>query len=192
VESKPRLFKTRQAWRDWLARHHDRSRGLWLVYYKKSSGKTSVTYEEALQEALCFGWIDSTVARIDEERYRQKYTPRNERSVWSASNKARVEKLTAQGLMAAPGLNKVEAAKRNGSWDKLNEADRIAAGAAPPRELLVALEREPGARASFDRRPPSERKMWAYWVLSAKKPETRARRIAETVRRVLAARRPGI
>jgi uncharacterized protein YdeI (YjbR/CyaY-like superfamily) len=192
MEPEPRLFRTRKAWRAWLLRNHARSAGLWLAYYKKGSVKTSVTYEEALQEALCFGWIDSTVRRIDEERYAQKYTPRNDRSVWSASNKARIEDLTARGLMAPSGLAKVEAAKRNGSWERLDEVDRIGHGAEPPPDLLEALAREPGARAAFDRYPPSHRKLWAYWVLSAKKPETRTRRIAETVKRILAGRRPGL
>ncbi len=192
MESRPRLFRTRLAWRAWLARHHDTSKGLWLAYYKKGSGKRSVTYEEALQEALAFGWIDSTVRRLDEERYAQKYTPRNDRSVWSASNKARVEKLSAAGLMAAPGLAKVEAAKRNGSWERLDEVDRMGRGAEPPADLMAALDGVPGARPAFDRQPPSHRKMWAWWVLSAKKPETRARRVAETVKRVLAGRRPGL
>jgi uncharacterized protein YdeI (YjbR/CyaY-like superfamily) len=186
------LFRTRQAWRSWLSINHARSAGLWLAYYKKGSGKTSVTYEEALQEALCFGWIDSTVRRIDEERYAQRYTPRNDRSVWSASNKARIEDLLARGLMAPSGLAKVEAARRNGSWERLDEIDRIGHGAEPPGDLLKALDREPGARAAFDRQPPSHRKLWVSWVLSAKKPETRTRRIAETVKRVLAGRRPGL
>lgn len=187
-----RLFKTRRAWRTWLARNHDRSKGIWLAYYKKRSGKRSVTYEQALQEALCFGWIDSTVGRIDEERYKQRYTPRNDRSVWSASNKARVERLIVDGLMAPPGLAKVEAAKRNGSWESLNDVDRIGRGADVPGDLLEALSAEPRAREAFEKRPPSEKKLWGYWVLSAKRPETRARRVAETVKRVLAGRRPGM
>ena len=182
---------TRKAWRAWLARNHDRSKGIWLAYYKKGSGKTSVTYEEALREALCYGWIDSTVARLDAERYMQRYTPRNERSVWSSSNKARVEKLIADGLMAPPGLAKVEAARGNGSWESLNDIDRIGRGAALPDDLLGALAKAPRAMKIFEERPPSEKKLWGYWVLSAKKPETRARRIAETVKRILAGRRPG-
>ncbi|NTV81148.1 MAG: hypothetical protein HGA24_06970 [Candidatus Aminicenantes bacterium] len=192
MDEKPRLFRTRQAWREWLARNHDRSKGLWLAYYKKGTGKRSVTYEEALQEALCFGWIDSTVNRIDAERYKQRYTPRHEKSVWSASNKARIEKLIAEGRMAPPGLAKVEAAKRNGSWESLDDIDRIGRGADAPSDLLEALSREPRAKAVFEGRPPSEKKLWAYWVLSAKRPETRARRIEETVKRVLAGHRPGI
>ncbi len=192
MDAKPRLFKTKQAWRAWLAANHDRSNGIWLAYYKKGSGKTSVTYEEALQEALCFGWIDSLVRSLDEERYAQKYTPRNLKSIWSAANKARVSKLIAEGRMSPPGLAKIEAAKRNGSWDRLNDIDRIGRGAAVPPDLLEALGKVPRARALFEGRPPSEKKLWTFWILTAKRPETRARRIAETVQRVLAGRRPGI
>ena len=192
MDDAPRLFRNRRAWRAWLARNHDRSKGIWLAYYKKGSGKRSVTYEEALQEALCFGWIDSTVNRIDAERYKQRYTPRNDRSVWSASNKARVGRLIASGLMAPPGLARVEAAKRNGSWESLDDVDRIGRGADVPDDLLEALSAEPRAREAFEKRPPSEKKLWGYWVLSAKRPETRARRVAETVKRVLAGRRPGM
>jgi uncharacterized protein YdeI (YjbR/CyaY-like superfamily) len=191
MDEKPRLFRTRQAWRGWLARNHDRSKGLWLAYYKKGAGKRSVSYEEALQEALCFGWIDSTVGRIDAERYKQKVTPRNEKSVWSAANKARVERLIAEGRMALPGLAKIEAAKRNGSWDRLSDIDRIGRDADVPSDLLEALGRDPRAKAVFEGRPPSEKKLWAFWISSAKRPETRARRIAETLKRVQAGRRPG-
>ena len=134
MDSPPRLFKTRLAWRAWLARNHDLSKGLWLAYYKKASGKSSVTYEEALEEALAYGWIDSKVRKLDEERYAQKYTPRKAKSVWSVSNKARVEKLIAQGRMAPPGLAKVQAAKHDGSWESLTEIDRIGRGAAPPTD----------------------------------------------------------
>jgi uncharacterized protein YdeI (YjbR/CyaY-like superfamily) len=192
MDTEPKLFKTRQAWRSWLARHHSRETGIWLSYYKKGSGKRSVTYEEALQEALCYGWIDSTVGRLDAERYKQRYTPRNVKSVWSSSNKARVAKLIAEGRMAPPGLAKVEAARRNGSWDSLNDVERVGRGGEIPADLLEALERDGRARQIFEERPPSEKKLWGYWILSAKRPETRARRIAETVKRVLAGRRPGM
>lgn len=192
MDPKARLFATRREWRDWLARHHSTAKEIWLAYYKKGSGKRSVTYEEALEEALCFGWIDSIVHTIDAERYRQRYTPRNEKSIWSRANKARIEKLVAAGRMAAPGLAKVEAARRNGSWDILNDIDQIIKSTDVPADLLEALGKEPGARVAFDRRPPSEKKMWSYWIVSAKKPETRARRIAETVKRVRAGRRPGM
>jgi uncharacterized protein YdeI (YjbR/CyaY-like superfamily) len=192
MDTEPKLFKTKQAWRSWLARHHSRETGIWLAYYKKGSGKISVTYEEALQEALCYGWIDSTVGRLDAERYKQRYTPRNVKSVWSSSNKARVEKLIAEGRMATPGLAKVEAAKRNGSWTSLNDVERIGRGSEIPTDLLEALAKDERGRELFEKRPPSEKKLWGYWVLSAKRPETRARRVAETVKRVLAGRRPGM
>jgi uncharacterized protein YdeI (YjbR/CyaY-like superfamily) len=192
MDNEPTLFKTRQAWRSWLARHHSRVTAIWLAYYKKGSGKRSVTYEEALQEALCYGWIDSTVGRLDAERYKQRYTPRNVKSVWSSSNKARVAKLIAEGRMAPPGLAKVEAAKRHGSWESLSDIDRVGKGSEIPADLLKALSRDARARKIFDKRPPSEKKLWSYWILSAKRPETRARRIAETVKRVLAGRRPGM
>jgi len=192
MDAAPRLFKTKQAWRAWLARNGDKSKGIWLAYYKKASGKKSITYEEALQEALCYGWIDSTVGRVDAERYKQRFTPRNEKSIWSASNKARVNNLIVEGRMAPPGLAKVEAAKRNGSWASLNDVKRIGRGAAIPVDLLEALAKEPRAMEIFEKRPPSEKKLWAYWVLSAKKPETRSRRVAEAVKRILAGRRPGM
>jgi uncharacterized protein YdeI (YjbR/CyaY-like superfamily) len=191
VDNKPRLFRSRRAWREWLACHHGTSRGIWLAYYRKSAGKVSITHEEALEEALCFGWIDSVIRRLDDERYAQRYTPRSLTSIWSAANKARVARLIAEGRMAAPGRVKVHAARRNGSWDRLNDADRIGRGQDPPADLVEALARQPGALALFESRPPSEKKLWAYWVLSAKRPETRVRRVAETVKRVLAGRRPG-
>jgi len=187
-----RLFKNAAAWRAWLARHYAREKSIWLVYYKKGSGKTSLTYSEALDEALCYGWIDSTVNRLDSERYMQKWTPRNLDSIWSAANKERVKKLMAQGRMAAPGKAKVAAAKRNGSWDKLSDIDRIGRTGEIPEDLSAALAGNPAAREKFERLAPSQKKLWAWWVLSARRPETRARRIAETVKGVSAGRRPGM
>jgi len=172
-----RMFKDRAAWRAWLARNHAAAAEIWLVYYKKVSGKKSVTYEEALQEALCFGWIDSTVNAIDAERYRQRYTPRKPKSVWSASNKARVASLMREGRMAKPGLAAVAAARKNGSWNTLDQVDP--APELPP-DLRAALERDPRAKENFARVSPSQKKMFAGWILSAKRPETRARRVAHS------------
>jgi uncharacterized protein YdeI (YjbR/CyaY-like superfamily) len=192
MEPVPRLFKTRAAWRSWLVHNHDRSKGIWLAYYKKRSGKTSLTYEEALEEALCFGWIDSTIRRIDEERYAQKFSPRNRGSVWSRSNKARIAKLIAAGRMAPPGRTRVEAARRDGSWDREDDIRDLVRAVDVPADLLEALAKDPPALAVFEKRPPSEKRLWAFWVVSAKKTETRARRVAETVKRVRAGRRPGM
>lgn len=189
TEIRPKLFRDRAAWRRWLERNHAASSGIWLAYYKKHTGKKSVSYEEALEEALSFGWIDSTVRRLDAERYAQKYTPRQGASKWSAANKARVRKLSAEGRMTEAGLAKVRAAKRLGTWTKLDAIDR---DAGVPGELLRALEAEPSVRALFEKLPPSQKKLWSWWIVSAKRPETRERRIAETIRRVAAGRRAGI
>lgn len=188
-EKTMKLFKDRSAWRRWLEANHDKAKEIWLVYYKKNSGKKSVGYEEALEEALCFGWIDSVVNRFDEEKYTQKYTPRKDASIWSASNKARVRKLIAEGRMTEAGLAKIRAAKRLGSWTKL---DRIELKAEVPQELLQALAARPAVKTLFDKLPPSQKKLWSWWIESAKRPETRARRIAETVRRVEAGRKAGM
>lgn len=184
-----RLFKNGEAWRAWLAKHHDKKKGIWLLYYKKGSGKTSITYPEALDEALCYGWIDSIVKKCDEEKYMQRYTPRNPRSLWSAANKGHVARLIREGRMTEHGLAKVEAAKRNGSWTKLDAIDR---DREPPRDLLEALAADPEAGACFAKMSPSSRKLYSFWVDSAKRLETRARRIADTLARVKAGRRPGI
>lgn len=187
-----RLFKTAAAWREWLERNHAREKEIWLVYYKRGSGKTSVTYKEALQEALCYGWIDSIVKRFDSERYMQKWTPRNADSIWSAANKEWVKKLVAEGRMAAPGMAKVQAAKRNSSWNKLSDIDRIGRTGEIPEDLREALAENPAAKDNFERLAPSQRKLWTWWVLSAKRPETRTRRIAATVMGVASGRRPGM
>ncbi len=183
-----KLFKDRGAWRAWLEKNHGSEKVIWLAYYKKGTGKTSITYREALDEALCYGWIDSIVKKCDEERYTQKYTPRNPRSLWSAANKRHVARLIREGRMTEHGLAKVKAAKRNGSWTRLDAVDR---DGKIPGDLLVALAHDPEAEARFEKMSPSSRKLYSYWVDSAKRPETRARRIAETLARVKTGRRPG-
>jgi len=184
-----RCFRTAAEWRAWLAEHHETATEIWLIYYKKGSSKKSLTYLEALEEALCYGWIDSTVGRLDAERYKQRYTPRNPDSVWSASNKERIEKLIAEGRMTEAGLAKIRAAKRNGSWTKLDKVDRN--GETPP-ELVAALGKNPKAMDEFGKLPPSQRKMWSWWIVSAKRPETRARRLAAAVVWIEAGRRIGL
>lgn len=187
-----KLFKTAADWRAWLERNHAREKEIWLVYYKRAAGKASVTHEEALDEALCYGWIDSIVSRLDSERYMQKWTPRKADSVWSAANKARIEKLAAEGRLAAPGKAKVAAARRNGSWNKLSDIDQIGRPPEIPKDIRAALAENPAVREIFDRLAPSQKKLWAWWIISAKRPETRTRRIAETLKGVAAGRRPGM
>ena len=164
----------RDAWRRWLAAHHATSPGIWLVFDKKSSRPDRLAYAHAVEEALCYGWIDSTVRTLDDARYVQLMTPRKPKSTWSRSNKERVERLTAEGLMAAPGLASIERAKANGSWVSL---DAVEALVVPP-DLAKALRALPGAAANFAGFSPSARKGYLHWVRQAVRPETRAQRIA--------------
>ncbi|MCC6989149.1 MAG: YdeI/OmpD-associated family protein [Acidobacteria bacterium] len=169
---------TRAAWRRWLERHHTRDRGVWFVYFKKSSGKQRFTYDDMVEEALCFGWIDGQARALDDERSMLWLSPRKPKSVWSAPNKVRVARVIAAGLMHPTGQAKVDAAKANGSWAALDATDRLDV----PDDLAAALAATPKARAHFDAFPATAKKAVLEWVRQAKRPETRARRIAEAAR----------
>ncbi len=186
---KKKLFRNRAAWRTWLQENHDTASELWLVYYKKNASKTSVLQPEAVEEALCFGWIDSKVKRIDEERYMQRYTPRKPKSIWSAVNKKRVAKLIEQGLMTDIGMAVIEAAKQDGSWNRL---DSIEENPEIPDGLAEALANNTEASIFFDALAPSHKKQYLWWILSAKREATREKRIQETVRRLAQHIKPGI
>jgi len=170
--------KDRRAWREWLEKNHAVSPGVWLIYYKKESGKPRVSYEEAVEEALCFGWIDSRSNRIDEERYMQLFTPRNRKSPWAPSNKKRVEKLIKEGLMTPAGLEKIEAAKKNGLWSRYDVVDRLEV----PDDLKKALDENGDALKNFNAFSDSRKKAILYRLSDAKRPETRAKRVEEVVR----------
>ena len=186
---KPLYFKTRAAWRAWLARNHASKTEIWLLYYKKHTGKPTVPYDDAVEEALCFGWIDSTVRRLDNRRFCQKFVPRRERSSWSGHNRRRAEALIASGAMTAAGMAKVEAARANGEWEKALK-DRV--DRPVPKELEDALAGEREAAAGFGRLTPTQRKYFIHWIDEAKRPETRARRAARAVEMILAGKRPGM
>lgn len=171
------VCETRDAWRAWLAAHHATSSGIWLVINKKGSGRPVLAYGELVEEALCFGWVDSVPNRLDETRYRLMVTPRKPGSVWSAANKVRIARLLEAGLMAPAGLAALAAAKADGSWDALAASNSLV----PPPDLADALAAAPEALAKFGAFSASSRKNILQYVLSAKRPETRARRIAETV-----------
>jgi uncharacterized protein YdeI (YjbR/CyaY-like superfamily) len=179
--------ETRADWRDWLEVHHDRSPGVWVIQWRTATGRRRLSYEELVEEALCFGWIDSTMRRLDDERSMITMTPRRPRSGWSRSNKDRVERLSLEGRMTEAGLRTVEAAKRNGSWEALDDVDAMVV----PDDLVAALAADERARLHFEGFPPSTRKAILYWIKSAKRAETRARRIAETVRLAADNRSPG-
>ncbi len=167
----------RAAWRAWLETNGETTSAVWLVYFKKGSGQPSITWDEAVEEALCFGWIDSKAKPIDELRYRQYFSPRKPTSVWSKVNKARLERLIADGLMREPGLRAIETAKANGSWSALDDVEALVI----PDDLAVAFAESPGAREAFDRLSRTNRRNILQWIATAKRPQTRAKRIAATV-----------
>jgi uncharacterized protein YdeI (YjbR/CyaY-like superfamily) len=170
--------KTRVAWRKWLAANHGKVDAVWLVFYRKGTGQASLDYEAAVEEALCYGWVDSIVKKLDDKRYARKFTPRKATSVWSESNRRRVARLVKNGSMTKIGLAKVEAAKRSGGW----------AGAMGPNldfemppEFARALGRNKKAKAFFESLAPTYRKQYVVWISMAKRKETKAKRIRESV-----------
>lgn len=167
----------RKDWREWLMKNHDSTGGIWFVYFKKSANKPRVSYDEAVEVALCFGWIDSIPRKIDDERSKLLFTPRKPKSVWSKLNKDRVEKLIASNLMTESGLAKIEAAKADGSWNSLDASDNLEI--AP--DLLKEFEVNNIAFENFDKFPNGVKKTILYWIYSAKTDATREKRIAETV-----------
>lgn len=177
--------QTRAEWRAWLAAHHTRAEGVWLISYKTATGKPRFTYAEGVEEALCYGWVDSRANTLDDERSMQWYSPRQPGSGWSAVNKARVARLIESGLMTPAGLAKIERAKQNGSWSSLDSAEALEV----PPDLAAALSANPTAAQYFAAFPPSSKKVILQWVGSAKRPATRARRVAETVRLAAANKR---
>jgi len=164
----------RATWRAWLQANHAIATGAWLVTWRQGSGRVGLDYEAAVEEALCFGWVDSTGGKVDDERGKLYFAPRKMRSPWAATNKARVARLIADGRMAPAGLAAIERAKANGSWEVLDSVERLEV----PDDLAGALDRHPPAAANFAAFPPSARKMHLAWVAMAMRPETRAVRIA--------------
>ena len=170
-------FSGREEWRAWLEEHHAREQEAWLLHPKKKAARQSLSYQEALEEALCYGWIDSLLIALDSERFALRYSPRKRRSIWSEGNRRRVERLVAEGRMTPAGLEKIAEAKENGEWDAATareEVDSI------PADLEDALGTR-GALAAFKRWPVSRRKGYLYWLSSAKRPETRQKRIRTIV-----------
>lgn len=165
--------ETREEWRAWLAANHATSKGVRVVSWRSGTGRQAVGYDDLVEEALCFGWIDSTYRVVDDERSSITMTPRRPTGVWARSNKERVERLTAAGLMTEAGLRVIEVAQQNGSWTILDDVEEMVV----PDDLAAALAARPGARENFDAFPPSVKKQSLYAVKSAKRPETRQRRV---------------
>jgi uncharacterized protein YdeI (YjbR/CyaY-like superfamily) len=167
----------RTHWREWLTQNYQVAIGVWLVYYKVNSGQPSVQYSEAVKEALCFGWIDSKVQSLDEARYRQIFTPRKPKSVWSKLNKQYIEELIAQGQMTEAGFAKITAAKQDGSWTSLDAIEALMI----PQDLTQALATDEVANKNFAAFNNSTKKAILLWIQTAKRPETRLNRITKTV-----------
>lgn len=170
--------ESRGEWRAWLTQNYTRRDGIWLVTFKKHCGDRYVSYDDIVEEALCFGWIDSLGRKLDEERTMLWISPRKPGSNWSKLNKDRVEKLIAAGLMTPAGLEKIEAAQQDGTWTALDEVEAQVI----PADLESALARYNLARQNFEAFPRSVKRGILEWIGNAKQPQTRAKRIEETAR----------
>ena len=171
-------FASADEWEAWLRDHHDTARGIWIRFAKKGSGVPSVTYAEAVEAALCFGWIDGQARGGDDASYLQRFTPRRPRSAWSKRNRERVAALIEAGRMHAAGLREVERAKADGRWDAAYDAPSTAT---VPHDLQAALDAEPAAAEFFATLTGQNRYAILHRVQTAKRPETRARRIEKFV-----------
>lgn len=176
----------RAEWRAWLAKHHTRTEGIWLIRWKKVRADKYITYEAIVEEALCFGWIDATARPLDAERSMQLLCPRKPKSIWSKVNKARVERLIADKHMTPAGSKAIETAKANGSWTSL---DAVEALVMPP-DLAKALAKSKAAKKHYEAFPPSARKYILWHIGSARTEPTRAKRIREIVEKAALNIRP--
>ncbi len=168
----------RDEWRKWLSRHQATEAEVWLIFYKKETCKPTIRYEDAVEEALCFGWIDSIIKKIDAERYARKFTPRKDNSKWSALNKKRANKMIKEGRMTDIGLVTIQTAKKTGLWEK---DGRPQISFDVPPEFAKALAQNKKAKENFDNLAPSYRKQYIGWIAVAKRAETKKRRIEESL-----------
>jgi uncharacterized protein YdeI (YjbR/CyaY-like superfamily) len=180
-------FRTPAAWAKWLAVHHGDEAGVWLKFAKKGTGVTTVSYADALEVALCYGWIDTTVKRLDDTYYLQRFTPRRARSKWSKLNREAATRLIEAGSMKPPGLAEVERAKADGRWDAAYDSPSTAT---VPDDLERGLARNKKAREFFATLTASQRYTILYRIQDAKRPETRARRIAQFVEMLARGEKP--
>ena len=180
-------FRSGREWAAWLARHHATSRGIWLKFAKKGTGIASVYYPEALDVALCYGWIDGLVNRFDERHYLQRFTPRRPKSKWSRINCGKAAALIANKKMKPAGLRQIEAAKVDGRWGGAYDSPRIAT---VPKDLRAALEKNTRAKEFFATFTGRNRYAILFRIHDAKRPETRARRIAQFVEMLAAGKKP--
>jgi len=176
--------RTRRQWRKWLGTHHASASAIWLVFHKGHAGVKGLSYTDAVEEALCFGWIDSVIRRLDDDRYVRKFTPRKADSAWSTLNRGRYADLAERGLLAAPGLNRAPT-------DKSGDAPRPSVSALPAY-IEAALKNSPAASRTFEKLAPSHRRAYIGWIESAKREETRQRRLDEALRLMAAGGKLGL
>jgi uncharacterized protein YdeI (YjbR/CyaY-like superfamily) len=172
-------FTSSKEWRKWLAEHHAQSNGVWLRFFKKDSGKKTVVYAEALEEALCYGWIDGQVNKYDAESYIQKFTPRRAKSTWSKRNTAIAERLLQEGKMETAGMQQVELAKADGRWQQAYDSPR---NMKVPEDFLEQLSKNKKAKAFFDGLNKANQYAIAWRLQTAKKPETREKRLKKILK----------
>lgn len=171
--------KSRGAWRRWLESHHDSETEVWLVFYKRHTGKPTLSYNDAVEEAVCFGWIDGVRRRIDDARYMHRFSPRNLKSKWSATNRQRAARMERAGLMTEVGRKTVRAAKRHGTWQTPEPALEV--DVSMPAELEARLKKNKKAAAFFASLTPPQQRQFTGWINMAKRAETRRRRVEETL-----------
>ena len=180
------LIESRAGWRAWLKANHASSPGIWLVTWKKASGKPVLDYNAIVEEALCFGWIDSKALRVDDERTKLLLTPRKPGSGWSRPNKERIERMEKARKMTAAGRKLIDAAKADGSWTRLDDVENLVV----PDDLARAFRRRKGSKRQWEELPRSAKRAALEWIVTAKKPDTRAKRIEETARLTAEGKRP--
>jgi uncharacterized protein YdeI (YjbR/CyaY-like superfamily) len=169
--------KSREQWRKWLQKNHEKKDSVWLIYYKKDTNKPTVTWSDAVDEALCFGWIDGLKKSIDEEKFMQRFTRRKANSTWSKINKQKVKRLIKEGLMTKAGLEAVKTAKQNGSWSKLDKVEELTI----PKDLEAAFKKKHGSKKQFLSLGRSKRKLLLFGLVMTKQPATKAKRIREII-----------
>ncbi len=171
-------FKNRTEWREWLLKNHNLSKGIYLIFYKLSSGEKTMRWEESVQEALCFGWIDSTVKKINNEKRKQLFTPRKSKSGWSKLNKTYAKELIKSNLMHPSGLQKIKFAKKDGSWSSRDAAENLII----PNNLKKEFNKNKIAFVNFQAFNKSYKKSYLYWLCSAKREDTQKKRIIEIIK----------
>jgi uncharacterized protein YdeI (YjbR/CyaY-like superfamily) len=179
--------KTVDQWRQWLAEHHDSESEVWLVFHKLHTGVASIDYKDALDEALCFGWVDSLVKRLDDQRYARKFTPRRADSRWSSINRKRYAALKARGRLKPAGINRAPTDRTYGPLPA-----RYKVPSKIPPYIQIALKKHPRALRYFETLAPSHRRRYLGWIESAKHDETKARRLKEVIRLLTAGKMLGL